>query len=271
MAAISDIEFQKFARLLYETVGIHLSERKKIMLSTRLQRRLQHYNLHSFSEYYQLVTSDADAGELQVMIDHLTTNETHFFREPAHFHFLKDLIRKERYEQCRVWCAASSSGEEVYTLAMVLDDALNHGRWSVLGSDISSRVLQRARRGVYPEEDNVTIPEPLLKRYCLQGVGPQAGNFAIDRQLKRAIEFRQINLTTQLPAIGQFDLIFIRNVMIYFDQPTKHQVVQRVVGQLKPGGYILTSHSETLHGISAELEMVQPSIYRKRGEPRRRG
>lgn len=264
MASISDVEFQRFARLLYQQAGIHLSDRKKVMLATRLNRRLQHYGLKSYGQYFKLVTGHEHPQEMQVMIDHLTTNETHFFREPAHFHFLADLVRRKGYDHCRVWCAASSSGEEVYTLAMVLDDALGAGRWSVLGSDISTRMLAQARRGVYPEEDNVSIPDPLLKRYCLQGIGSQSGNFAIDRQLKRSIEFRQINLTTQLPTIGQFDLIFIRNVMIYFDQPTKHEVVKRVIGHLKPGGYILTSHSETLHGISSELEMVRPSIYRKR-------
>ncbi len=263
MASISDVEFQRFARLLYQQAGIHLSERKKVMLATRLNRRLQHYGLRSFGQYFKLVTGGEHPEELQVMIDHLTTNETHFFREPAHFRFLADLLRRQRYDACRVWCAASSSGEEVYTLAMVLDDVLGGQGWSVLGSDISSRMLVQARRGIYPEVDNVSIPEPYLKRYCLQGVGAQAGNFAIDRRLKRNIELRQINLTTQLPSIGLFDLVFIRNVMIYFDQPTKQQVVKRVIGHLKPGGYILTSHSETLHGITPELEMIQPSIYRK--------
>ncbi|MBV0932963.1 CheR family methyltransferase [Marinobacterium weihaiense] len=265
MTAINDAEFGKFARLLYAHAGIHLSERKKVMLATRLNRRLQYYGLHSFGQYYKLVTGTEHPDELQVMIDHLTTNETHFFREPAHFTFLADLVRRQNPEHCRVWCAASSSGEEVYTLAMVLDDVLGTGRWSVLGSDISSRMLQQARRGIYPEVDNRSIPERLLKRYCLQGIGAQAGNFAIDRRLKRGIEFRQINLTASLPAIGRFDLVFIRNVMIYFDQPTKHEVVKRVIAQLKPGGHILTSHSETLHGISPELRMVKPSIYRKCG------
>lgn len=264
MPAINDTEFQKFARLLYERAGIHLSDQKKVMLATRLNKRLQHFGLHSFSQYFKLVSGSEYPGEMQVMIDHLTTNETHFFREPAHFQFLTELLKRDYQDQCRIWCAASSSGEEVYTLAMVLDDVLGTGRWSVLGSDISTRMLAQARRGVYPEEDNVSIPERLLKKYCLKGVGAQEGNFAIDRRLKQDIELRQINLTTKLPSIGQFDLIFIRNVMIYFDQSTKHDVVKRVLGQLKPGGYIITSHSETLHGITPELEMVRPSIYRKR-------
>lgn len=264
MASISDVEFQRFARLLYQRAGIHLSDRKKVMLATRLNRRLRHYGLRSFGQYFKLVTGTEYPEEMQVMIDHLTTNETHFFREPAHFHFLTDMVRREGYDHCRVWCAASSSGEEVYTLAMVLDDALGAGHWSVLGSDISTRMLAQARKGVYPEADNVSIPESLLKRYCLQGIGAQTGYFAIDRRLKRSIEFRQINLADKLPALGRFDVIFIRNVMIYFDQPTKHDVVKRVVGLLNPGGYILTSHSETLHGITPELEMIRPSIYRKR-------
>lgn len=263
MASLSDTEFHRFARLLHEQAGIHLSERKKVMLATRLNRRLQHFGLRSFGQYFKLVTGGNEPGELQVMIDHLTTNETFFFREPAHFDFLAELVRRQNYEQCRVWCAASSSGEEVYSLAMVLDDVLGRSRWSILGSDISSRVLQQARRGIYPETDNVTIPDAFLKRYCLQGIGAQAGNFTIDRRLKLHVEFRQINLVDTLPAIGQFDLILIRNVMIYFDQVTKAEVVKRVVGQLKPGGYLLTSHSETLHGITSDLDMIRPSIYRK--------
>jgi Methylase of chemotaxis methyl-accepting proteins len=263
MVAISDAVFRKFARLLHERAGIHLSEQKKMMLATRLNKRLQHFGLRSFNQYFTLLNDPAHPDEMQVMIDHLTTNETYFFREPAHFDFLESLLRRERREQWRIWCAASSSGEEVYSLAMVLDDVVGTGHWFVLGSDISTRMLAQARRGVYPEEDNATIPQRLLKKYCLKGVGAQAGSFAINRRLKQGIEFRQINLTALLPPLGQFDLIFIRNVMIYFNQPTKHEVVKRVLGQLKPGGYIITSHSETLHGITSELAMVKPSIYQK--------
>ncbi len=264
MAEITDAEFGKFAKLLYECAGIHLSERKKVMLATRLHKRLRYYGFHSFGQYYRLVTDEAHADERQVMIDHLTTNETHFFREPAHFKFLADLLRDQKPEFCSVWCAASSSGEEVYTLAMVLDDILGPERWALLGSDISSRVLKTARQGVYPEEDNHSIPERLLKKYCLKGRGEQSGRFAIDRSLKQNVELRQINLTQTLPTIGPFDLIFIRNVMIYFDAQTKARVVQRVLKALKPGGFIITSHSETLHGISPDIAMVKPSVYRKK-------
>lgn len=266
MEIISDKEFQEFAQWLYKRTGIHLNSSKKVMLTTRLRRRLMHYQLNNYGDYYRLVSSGAYPEEAQVMIDHLTTNETHFFREPKHFKFLADTLRssyRKRTEPCRVWCAASSSGEEVYTLAMVLDDVMGKGRWSVLGSDISSRVLQKARRGIYPEEQNVDIPEHYLKQYCLKGVGEQEGNFAFDRSLRQSIELRQVNLTESLVSLGQFDFVFIRNVMIYFDGRTKADVVKRVVAQLKPGGYIVTSHSESLHGLSNDLTMVSPSVYRR--------
>ncbi|WP_027854954.1 CheR family methyltransferase [Marinobacterium litorale] len=263
MHDISDDEFEKFARLLQARAGIHLTERKKVMLATRLERRLNHYGFDRFGQYYRLVTSSDGHDELQVMIDHLTTNETHFFREPEHFRFLANTLREQRFERCRVWCAASSSGEEVYTLAMVLDDVLGAGRWQLLGSDISTRVLERARKAIYPEEDNLSIPPYYLKRYCLQGVGQYDGSFTIDRKIRGGIEFRQINLTEALPSIGSFDFIFIRNVMIYFDQPTKQQVVANVLKALKPGGYIITSHSESLHGVNSSIRMVRPSVYRK--------
>lgn len=263
MHDISDDEFNRFARLLHEQAGIHLTDKKKVMLVTRLERRLNHYGFDRFSQYYRLVTSAESGDELQVMIDHLTTNETYFFREPEHFRFLANTLREERLERCRIWCAASSSGEEVYTLAMILEDVLGSGRWQLIGSDISTRVLERARRGIYPEEENRSIPEYYLKHYCLKGTGRYDGCFTVNRSLRDNIEFRQINLTERLPSLGTFDFIFIRNVMIYFDQATKQSVVANVLKVLKPGGYIITSHSESLHGINPDIRMVRPSVYQK--------
>lgn len=260
---ISDEDFKKFARLLYEHAGIYLSDRKKLMLETRLRRRLNHHQLEHFGQYYRLVTSEEHRDELQIMVDHLTTNETHFFREAEHFQFLSQVL-KQQTQDCRVWCAASSSGEEVYTLAMVLDEALGDGHWSVLGSDISQRMLQQAKRAIYPETSNTSIPQHYLKRYCLKGVGPQNGRFTVERRLKQAVDFRHLNLTQPLPVdLGEFDFIFIRNVMIYFDAPTKQRVVNQALTHLKLGGYIFTSHAETLHGLSNRLTMIRPSIYRK--------
>lgn len=265
MHEISDDEFRKFAKLLYDRAGIHLTDKKKVMLSTRLERRLRHFGFERFSQYYRLVTSGEATDELQVMIDHLTTNETYFFREAEHFRFLAQRLRAEELKECRIWCAASSSGEEVYTLAMIAQDVLGDGRWSVLGSDISTRVLERARRGIYAEDSKGSIPEYYLKRYCLKGIGRYEGCFTLDRTLRAQVEFRQINLTEPLPALGSFDFIFIRNVLIYFDQPTKCKVVANVLKALRPGGCIVTSHSESLHGVSSELRMIRPSVYEKVG------
>ncbi|WP_432698341.1 CheR family methyltransferase [Marinobacterium sp. YM272] len=264
MHPITDDEFRKFAKLLQDRAGIHLTDKKKVMLSTRLERRLNHFGFDRYSQYFRLVTSGEAPEELQVMIDHLTTNETHFFREAEHFRFLANTLREEGFDRCRIWCAASSSGEEVYTLAMILQDVLGSGRWQVLGSDISTRILERAQRGIYPEDGNSSIPEYYLKHFCLKGVGRYEGCFTLDRRLREGIEFRQINLTDRLPSIGTFDFIFIRNVMIYFDQPTKVNVVASVLKALRPGGYIITSHSETLHGINPDIRMIRPSVYQKK-------
>ena len=262
---ISPQDFSRFARLLKEQAGIHLSEKKIDMIATRLRRRLQHYGLQRYAQYLQLLQSGEYPDELQVMIDHLTTNETFFFREPEHFRFLADTLRATQPDFCRIWCAAASTGEEPFTLAMIAEDVLGAGRWELIGSDISVRVLERARRGLYPEADNKGIPPYYLKKFALRGTGQYAGQFTFDRRLKQAMSFRRINLNEPLPAMGRFDFVFIRNVMIYFDQQTRHEVVNRVVKTLVPGGYIITSHSESLHGICPEISMVRPSVYRRHG------
>jgi len=163
----------------------------------------------------------------------------------------------------RVWCAASSSGEEVYSVAMVLADCLGDAPWEVLGSDISSRVLARARAGHYPMQRATHVPPAFLKRFCLRGVGDYEGTLLIDEALRRRVEFRQINLNTTLPVLGTFDVIFLRNVMIYFNHDTKQQVVARLSSQLRPGGHFLIGHSENLNGIDESLRPILPSVYRK--------
>jgi len=162
-----------------------------------------------------------------------------------------------------LWSAASSSGEEPYSLAMTLAEGLGTTPWEVIGSDISSQVLAKARSGHYPMERASNLPHPLLVKYCLKGTGSQQGTFLIDRALRNRVHFIQVNLNDTLPDLGEFDVIFLRNVMIYFDQPTKSKVVARLIPRLKPGGYFIVSHSESLNGVSDALKLVSPSIYRK--------
>ena len=202
--------------------------------------------------------------EMQVMVDLLTTNETYFFREPGHFHFLRDEILKPRRSAApfRVWSAACSSGEEVYTLAMLLDDTLSNSPWEVVGSDISTQVLATAERGHYWLERTRGLPDAYLRKYCLRGVRSQEGSFLIAPELRSHTRFMQINLNTTLPDIGRFHVVFLRNVMIYFDNDTKRQVVARIVQKLHPGGYLIVGHSESLNGINNTVQLVRPTIYR---------
>ena len=263
-ASLSNREFQQFRDMIYEIAGIAMSDAKRQLVAGRLSKRLRHYDLSSFGDYFQLLMKDKE--ELQTAVDLLTTNETYFFREPKHFEFLQQRLQddlRSGSQPLRIWSAACSSGEEPYTLALLLADNLGARPWEILASDISTRILDKARAGIYPLEGATGIPREVLHRHCLQGTGQHAGMFTLEPALKRRISFRQINLNNALPEVGVFDVIFLRNVMIYFDQPTKRQVVQRLCARLRPGGYFFVSHSESLNGISDELQALRPSIYRK--------
>lgn len=265
-AAITDQEFALFQRLIYKIAGISLSDAKKVLLVGRLAKRLKHYGLPTFSQYYRMLATGQHPQELQVMVDLLTTNETYFFREPRHFEFLRDEIIRPRRSPApfRVWSAACSTGEEVYTLAMLLAETLPNAPWEVVGSDISTQVLAKAEAGHYPLERNEGIPPAYLVKYCLKGVRAQSGSFLITPELKRRTHFQQVNLTLPVDAgIGDFEVIFLRNVMIYFDMDTKRKVVANLLPRLKSGGHLIIGHSETLNGIQQGLEPVRATIYRK--------
>lgn len=265
-AMITDQEFALFQRLIYKLAGINLADSKKILLVGRLQRRLREHQLDSFGSYYRLLTSGQSPGEVQTMVDLLTTNETYFFRESRHFDFLRDeiLTAQRPRKTFRVWSAASSSGEEAYSLAMVLADRLLDGPWEVFGSDISTRVLAKARTGHYANERNHGIPDAFMRKYCLRGTRSEEGTFLIAPKLRERVRFEQVNLTRPLsPQIGSFDVIFLRNVMIYFDTETKRQVVANLLPRLLPGGHFIVGHSESLNGITDQLQVIRPTIYRK--------
>lgn len=263
---ISNREFAQFQALIYKIAGISLSDAKRVLLVGRLSKRLRHYGFSNFTEYYRYVTNGNAAEELQLMVDLLTTNETYFFREEKHFDFLREhVLPNHPYGRpFEIWSAASSTGEEIYTIAMVLADHFGiNGQWNVLGSDISLSVLKIAEAGHYVMEKSRGLPPEYLRKYCLKGVRSEEGTFLIDPRLRAHTQFRQVNLNNTLPDVGMFDVIFLRNVMIYFDPQTKRQVVGRLVGKLRPGGYFIVGHSETLNGITEALVPVKTTIYRK--------
>jgi chemotaxis protein methyltransferase CheR len=262
---ITDQEFSLFQAWVYEAAGISLSKDKKPLVMGRLSRRVDHFRLPSFSDYYHLLKSGREQSELQTALDLLTTNETYFFREPKHFAFLAEKIlpAHPRGKPFRVWSAACSSGEEPYSVAMLLAERLGDAPWSIVASDISTRVLAKAKTGHYSMERTSHIPPAYLSQFCLKGIGSQEGTLLIEDWLRERIQFMQVNLNTRLPNIGPFDLVLLRNVMIYFDNDTKRQVVDRIVSVLEPSGYFYVGHSENLNGISEGLKQVQPAIYRK--------
>ena len=257
--------FKKFQTLIKEESGIHLSDAKKNLLTSRLAKRLRHYGMDSYDEYYRLVNEDD--FELRMMIDIITTNETSFFRESHHFDFLREfLLPSFKGGQCRIWSAAASIGAEAYTLAMVLDEVLlpRNIAWEVVGTDINTEVIVKAKQALYPMEHAKTIDKKYLKKYCLKGTNQYEGFFLINDYLKKNCSFMNANLMYPPSShIGQFDVIFLRNMLIYFDNDNKKIIVENVIKALKKGGYLFIGHSESLNKITNQVRQIRPTIYIK--------
>jgi len=262
---MSDREFALYQKLVDQLTGIHLAPIKKAMLAGRLARRLRERGVSNFADYFALIDEGGDRHERQVAIDLITTNESYFFREPKHFDaIVAHLLPQFRDRPLRAWSAACANGEEPYTLAMVLAETLgDNAPWEIVASDISSRVLTTMRRGLYPLERAKGIPHPYLHRYCLKGTADYEGHFLVERRLRQRVTLAQINLVAPLPEIGMFDLIMLRNVIIYFDAETKRRVVYSILSRLKPGGWLIVGHAESLIGLPEGLEQIMPTIYRK--------
>ena len=263
MISLSDTELSGFSRLMFDAAGITLAPSKKALVEGRLSKRLHALGLDSFTAYLQHLHTNV--GERQQAIDLLTTNETYFFREPRHFAYLSEQIvpAVDPSRALRVWSAACSSGEEPYSMAMVLAERMGQRPWEIVASDISTRILEQARRAIYPMERAEKIPQPYLKAFCLKGTGTQAGSFTLQPAIRDRVRFQEVNLNTTLPDNGQFDLIVLRNVMIYFDADTKRAVCRRLLDVLRPGGHLFIGHSESLNGLDLPLQTVQPAVYRK--------
>ncbi|BCY10191.1 protein-glutamate O-methyltransferase CheR [Actinoplanes sp. L3-i22] len=268
--SISRADFQYITGILHKHAGIRLADGKEALVASRLDKRIRALGLGGYSEYVRLLQDRAGEAELRQMVDLLTTNETFFFREEQHFEFLRREVLPGRRtgRTFRLWSAASSTGEEAYTAAMVLADALPAGTWEIVGTDISTRVVEGARTALYPIAAAEKIPRQLLRRFCLKGREEYEGLMTITRELRAKVQFHCMNLQEDVSHLGRFDVIMLRNVMIYFDVDTKRTLIGRLQEMLHPGGYLIIGSSESLNAIPSRLRMVQPSIYTADGEGR---
>ena len=262
--SISSKEFLQIKNLIYEKSGIRIIDEDIVHLENKLQDRLALYNMSKFRDYYNLLLKNPE--ELQAMINTVTTNETYFYREERHFDFLKkEILPKVKYEKFRCWSAAGSNGAEGYSIAMDVDFTLStYQNWEVLITDINDEVLNYAKEAKYPLKYAKRIPKEYLRQYCLKGQNEEEGFFRINDKLKRNIIFKQLNLLDIRDSdLGVFDVIFLRNMIIYFDDTEKKIIVENVIKYLKKGGYLFMGHSESLYRITNKVQHISPSIDQK--------
>ena len=274
--ALTRRDFNKLSSFIYSELGIKMPETKITMLTGRLNKRLRALKLPNFSAYCDFLFSPAGLEEEMIhLINAVTTNKTEFFREPAHFEYLRHkalpmLLEQPHLSQRRnlkIWSAGCSSGEEPYTLAMVLTEAaqtLPEFRFDILATDISNRVLEVARRAVYPLETTKPIPPLLCKKYLLRRRDPSVREMRIIPELRKRVRFGRLNFMDDDFGLSErMDVIFCRNVIIYFDKPTQEKLMRKFCRYLQPGGYLFLGHSESLHGYDVPLVPVAPTVYRK--------
>lgn len=262
---LTDSEFRIIKELIYAKVGICLSDHKKRLVISRLTKRLRQLQLGSFKKYFDLIKQDGE--ELQRAIDLLTTNETYFFREKNHFDFLESQVfpQFDKFKEIKVWSAASSTGEEAYSIAVVMAEYFGiGGRWRVFGTDVNEEVILKAKEAIYPVRDKDNIPADYLKKYFLKGVRSKEGFVQVDSVLKHHVSFDNLNLIEPWPPeLPNFDIVFLRNVMIYFDALKKKQLVERITEKIAMGGYFFVGQSETLNNLTEKFQLVAPSVYKR--------
>jgi chemotaxis protein methyltransferase CheR len=273
---IRDSDYEFIRQLVYRRSRINLGPDKRELVTARLNKRLRATSISSIKDYCRYLQDQPDEEELSNLIDVISTNHTYFFREAEHFEFLRSHIlgemerrhTAEGWSSFNAWSAACSSGEEPYSIAITVAEFVQKNRitwpWRIEATDISHRVLQKARAGVYREDVVAKVPREIFSTHFQKGFGPQAGNYRIRPQLAEMVTFRQLNLLESEPPVRDpFHVIFCRNVMIYFDHPTQEELVHRLARRLVPGGYLLVGHSESLTAIHHGLEVVRPAIYRR--------
>jgi len=251
-------EFAIIKRIVFNEVGITLNDSKKTMVQNRLFKRLKHYQLDSFANYLKIV--QLSKFEKTEFLNNISTNVTSFFREMEHFNFLEELAQKSK--NLKVWSAASSFGAEAYSIAMILDSNLKE--WEIVGTDINTHVLEIAKLGLYQLSFIDKIPEKYQEKYCLIGRNQYIGKMLIDRKLSSKITFMTNNLLEENKMLGQFDIIFLRNVFIYFTEETKIKVIKNILNNLKLGGYLIIGMTECFnHNEFQSLKYIKSSIYKK--------
>ncbi len=266
--AFHNTAFKRIGDLMYETVGLSFHESKKSLIHSRLAPRIQKLGLDGFDEYISLLEDESQAMEFQMAVDLLTTNETYFFREPKHYDLLQDELGTwGNRRPIAVWSAAASFGDEAFSTAMLLADMQLVGKispeWSIVATDISQRVLLSAKEAIYPMDRLRDVSPERLRRYCLRGFGPSEGQVQIQDKLRERVQFGQLNLCKPFDGLGPFDAIFLRNVLIYFDPPTKADVVDRVLSLLRPGGLFFLGTAEGRVPCKTPIKTVIPGAYRK--------
>ena len=269
--ALEDSDYEFLCKLVYEHSRINLGSDKRALVSARVAKRLRVLKIGSYREYCQRLKGGGGQDELGQLLDVMSTNHTNFFREEKHFQWLQEFMlpqwraKSGKAGPFRAWSAASSSGEEAYTLAIVLAEFFGDATsWTIDGTDISTRVLAKATQAVYDEERVAPVRADLLRKYFQRGSGNWAGNFRVKDQLRQQVSFQHLNLfQPQYPFRQKFNVIFCRNVMIYFDRPTQETLVSKLTDQLESGGYLIVGHSESLSAIRHSLRQLQPTIYLK--------
>lgn len=268
---LSEKDFLSFSRLVYEKAGINLHQGKKELLRARLAKRIRELGFESFSQYYEHVTGDGSGEEILHMLDCVATNLTRFFREEAHFQFLAETVYPEVQEALRmgnqdaffrVWSAACSTGEEPYSLAMHAGSYLGWN-FHILATDISTKALDKAKKGIYPLSCLSEVPSWMIRKFFLKGHGPREGCVRLKPEIRSKVTFQRHNLMDPPPFQEEMDVISCRNVLIYFDRATQKRVVESLSRALKPGGYLLVGHAESLNGALPQLRYVRPAVYRK--------
>jgi chemotaxis protein methyltransferase CheR len=263
--SISKSEFDWICSFLMQRSGIELKPGKEALVVGRLGRRLRHHGLDTFAQYIKLLADDPKGPEAQLTVDLLTTNETYFFREHQHLDMLPEVIdslNRPSGQVTRVWSAASSTGEEAYSVALTLAGFMGNRPWEIVGTDISGRVVEVARRALYPLDAAEKIPDRLLRAYCLKGRDENEGMFTLQSSLRGRVRFQQANLIGPLPDLGTFDIVFLRNVMIYFNDETKTELLCRIAKTMRPGGYLFTGRAESIGSLDTPFQPVAPSVYR---------
>lgn len=271
-ARMTDEDFDKLSKFVYQQSGIKMPPIKRIMLQSRLQKRLRELKIESFKEYADFVFSpEGQKNEIIHMLDVVSTNKTDFFREPVHFDFMNETVLPEFIASSnklfKIWSAGCSSGEEPYTIAITLNEfKRNHPKfsYSILGTDISTQILQQAAMAIYKEERIVNIPLEIKKRYFLRSKDRENKTVRVVKELRNTVRYQRLNFMDESYTIPDvFDVVFCRNVLIYFNRDTQAEVIMKLCQKIKSGGYLIIGHSESIIGLDLPLKQIKPTIYKR--------